>query len=132
MILLTSSIDSFVQLLGALVIFAFVLVITYFTTRWIGNYQKTNMHNKNLQFVESVRVGNNKFISLVKAGKVYLVIAVGKDEVTMLAQLTEEQLEEIPLTEVSGIMDNVQSKFSAEGFQDILNKLKDNFPKNKV
>ncbi len=132
MILLTSTLDSFVQLLGALVIFAFVLVITYFTTRWIGNYQKTNMNNRNLQFVESVRVGNNKFISLVKAGKVYLVIAVGKDEVTMLAQLTEEQLEEIPAAEMSGILGNGQNKFSTEGFQDILNKLKDNFPKNKV
>lgn len=131
MILLTSAWDSFVQLLGALVIFAFVLVITYFTTRWIGNYQKTNMHNQNLQLIESVGMGNNKFISLVKAGKVYLVVAVGKDEVTLLAQLTEEQLEEIPALKTYGAGDG-QKKFSAESFQDILNKLKNNFPKNKV
>ena len=131
MILLASTWNSFIQLLGALVIFAFVLVITYFTTRWIGNYQKTNMHNQNLRIIESVRVGNNKFISIVKAGKVYLVIAVGKDETTMLAQLTEEQLEEIPAEEKFG-MGNGQMKISAESFQDILNKLKDKFPKNKV
>ena len=131
MILLASTWNSFIQLLGALVIFAFVLVITYFTTRWIGNYQKTNMHNQNLRIIESVRVGNNKFISIVKAGKVYLVIAVGKDETTMLAQLTEEQLEEIPTVEKFG-MGNGQMKISTESFQDILNKLKDKFPKNKV
>lgn len=130
MILLASSLESFIQLLGALVIFAFVLVITYFTTRWIGNYQKTNVQNRNLQFVESIGVGNNKFISLVKAGKVYLVVAVGKDEVTMLAQLTEEQLEEIPLAQMAA--DSKQIKISNESFQDILNKLKKNFPKNKV
>ena len=130
MILLASSLESFIQLLGALVIFAFVLVITYFTTRWIGNYQKTNVQNRNLRFVESISVGNNKFISLVKAGKVYLVVAVGKDEVTMLAQLTEEQLEENPLAQMAA--DSKQMKISNESFQDILNKLKKNFPKNKV
>ena len=130
MILLASSLESFIQLLGALVIFAFVLVITYFTARWIGNYQKTNVQNRNLRFVESISVGNNKFISLVKAGKVYLVVAVGKDEVTMLAQLTEEQLEEYPLAQMAA--DSKQMKISNESFQDILNKLKKNFPKNKV
>ena len=82
MILLSSALGSFIQLLGVLIIFLFVLAITYFTTKWIGNYQKTNFANKNLQIVESIRVGNNKFIAIVKAGEVYLVVAVGKDDVT--------------------------------------------------
>ena len=68
MILLSSALGSFIQLLGVLIIFLFVLAITYFTTKWIGNYQKTNFANKNLQIVESIRVGNNKFIAIVKAG----------------------------------------------------------------
>lgn len=76
MILLSSALGSFIQLLGSLlIIFFFVLAITYFTTKWIGNYQKTNFANKNLQIVESIRVGNNKFIAIVKAGEVYLVVA---------------------------------------------------------
>ena len=33
MILLSSSLNSFIQLLGVLLIFLFVLVITYFTTK---------------------------------------------------------------------------------------------------
>lgn len=41
MILLSSALGSFIQLLGVLIIFLFVLAITYFTTKWIGNYQKT-------------------------------------------------------------------------------------------
>lgn len=129
MILLSSSWNSFIQLLGALVIFAFVLVITYLVTRWLGNYQKTNMHNKNLQIIETLGVGNNKYISLVKTGKVYLVIAVGKDDVTMLAELTEEQLEEVPSFEVSGSSLKTQGKIGTESFQDILDKLKGHIPK---
>ena len=98
MILLSSALGSFIQLLGVLIIFLFVLAITYFTTKWIGNYQKTNFANKNLQIVESIRVGNNKFIAIVKAGEVYLVVAVGKDDVTLLTQLTEEQLSDAGMT----------------------------------
>jgi len=38
MILLSSTFESAMQLIGALLIFAFVLVITYFTTKWGGGY----------------------------------------------------------------------------------------------
>lgn len=129
MILLSSSLNSFLQLLGALLIFAFVLVITYFTTKWIGTYQKTNTKNKNLHVVEGIHIGQNKQIALIKTGKVYLVVAVGKDEVTMLAQLTEDQLTEIP--SANGLYSSMteQSKVSGESFQDILEKIKDHFPK---
>ena len=46
MILLSSSLNSFIQLLGVLLIFLFVLVITYFTTKWIGGYQKVQMSGR--------------------------------------------------------------------------------------
>ena len=118
MILLSSALGSFIQLLGVLIIFLFVLAITYFTTKWIGNYQKTNFANKNLQIVESIRVGNNKFIAIVKAGEVYLVVAVGKDDVTLLTQLTEEQLSEVP-----------DGKAAQENFREVLNRVKEHFPK---
>ena len=92
MILLNASaLNSFLQLMGAIVIFIFVLVITYFTTKWIGNYQQVHTTNKNLRVIESLRLTNNKVIQIVQAGDVYLVIAVGKEEVHLLTQLTKEQ-----------------------------------------
>lgn len=129
MILLSSSFQNFMQLLGACVIFAFVLVITYFTSKWVGGYQKMSMRNKNLQIIESLKIGNNKFLCLVKAGEVYLVVAVGKDEVTLLTQLTEEQLSEVP------IFDSYQGNavsgktVVAENFQEVLEKVKGHFQK---
>ena len=118
MILLSSALGSFIQLLGVLIIFLFVLVITYFTTKWIGNYQKTNFANKNLQIVESIRVGNNKFIAIVKAGEVYLVVAVGKD-----------QLSEVP--DFSAIQNKfpMDGKAAQENFREVLNRVKEHFPK---
>ena len=124
MILLNASaLNSFLQLMGAIVIFIFVLVITYFTTKWIGNYQQVHTTNKNLRVIESLRLTNNKFIQIVQAGDVYLVIAVGKEEVHLLTQLTKEQLTELP-----GFT-KTQNTLSQESFQDILSKVKKHIPK---
>ena len=122
MILLSSALGSFIQLLGVLIIFLFVLAITYFTTKWIGNYQKTNFANKNLQIVESIRVGNNKFITIVKAGEVYLVVAVGKDDVT-------EQLSEVPDLSAAQNRFPMDGKAAQENFREVLNRVKEHFPK---
>lgn len=129
MILLNSSFESAMQLLGALLIFAIVLVITYFTTKWIGGYQKMSMRNKNLQIVESLSVAPNKYLCLVKAGEVYLVIAVGKDEVTLLTQLTKEQLSEVPVFDSSQGNTMSGKTVVAENFQEVLEKVKGHFPK---
>ncbi len=129
MILLSSALGSFLQLIGVLIIFIVVLFITFYTTKWIGNYQKTNLVNKNLQIVESIRVGNNKFIAIVKAGEVYLVVAVGKDEVTLLTQLTEEQLSEIPDFSAMQNKFPMDGKAAQENFHEILDRMKKYFPK---
>ncbi|MBP3488283.1 MAG: flagellar biosynthetic protein FliO [Roseburia sp.] len=128
MILLSSSLNSFIQLLGVLVIFVFVLVITYFVTKWIGGFQKAQMTGRSFQVVDTIRIAGNKYVQVLKMGDVYLVIAVGKDTVTMLAKLTEE---EIGLTEEEI---RSQTKTNADGgktqmsFQETLEKLKEHFP----
>ncbi len=128
MILLSSSLNSFIQLLGVLVIFVFVLIITYFVTKWIGGFQKAQMTGRSFQVVDTIRIAGNKYVQVLKMGDVYLVIAVGKDTVTMLAKLTEE---EIGLTEEEI---RSQTKTNADGgktqmsFQETLEKLKEHFP----
>ena len=110
--------DSFVQLLVVLVIFVFVLAITALTTKWIGGYQKTQMSNKNMRVVESLRLGNNKFLALVEVGEIYLVVGVGKDEVHTIAKLTKDELPELLSFEETNVSNGV------EGFQEILEKVK--------
>lgn len=123
-ILLSSSFHSLVQLIGALIIFAFVLGITYLTTRWMGGFQKSRSNNKNLHIIETINVGNNKYISIVEAGTVYLVVSVGKDEVHLLTQFTREQLKDFSF-------EHVEEKESQESFTEILEKLKDKLPKKQ-
>lgn len=87
-----SGTDAYVQLITVLVIFVLVLVITAMTTRWIANYQKKQGMNCNIEVVETARLGNNKWIQIVRVGDVYKVIAVCRDTVTMLGEVPKEQL----------------------------------------
>lgn len=132
MILLSSSLESFIQLVGVLFIFVIVLALTYFTTRWIGGYQKNQMSGREFKVVDTVRIANGKCVQILKLGEVYLVVAVGKDEVTMLAKLTED---EIGLTEdeISGFFQSNDMKAAGaqESFQDILEKFRERFSKKQ-
>lgn len=130
MILLTSSLESFLQLIGVLLIFVFVLVLTYATSKWIGGYQKTQMTGRGLQIVETVRIAGNKYIQIIKTGEVYLVIAVGKDTVTMLAKLTREEYGSV----AEQLAQKTQKESGSEiqgSFEDVLGKVKDRFSKKQ-
>lgn len=87
-----SRMDSYLQFITVLILFVFVLGITYLTTRWIANYQKGRSAGSNLEVIETMRITGNKFLQIVRAGKKYLVIAVGKDEIHMLTELTEQEM----------------------------------------
>jgi flagellar protein FliO/FliZ len=121
---MSSSWESFIQLLGALVIFAFVLVITYLATRWMGGMQKTRGSNKNLRIIETIGVGNNKYISIVEVGTVYLVVSVGKDEVNLLTRISKEELKDLSFDDEENM--NLQDTFAG-----ILKKVKDKVPKKQ-
>ena len=108
----TTKMDSYLQFMTVLILFVFVLAITYLVTRWMANYQKGKAGSGNLEIIETCRVASNKYIQIVRAGEKYLVIAVGKDEVHMLSELSAIEL-------------NLQKgEMQTDGFADILEKVK--------
>ena len=86
--------------------------------------QRGRQNNKNLHVIETISVGNNKTISIVEAGSVYLVVSVGKEEVHLLAQLTRDQLKDFSF-------ELEQSGKKQDSFAEILNQLKDKLPKKQ-
>ena len=100
MLTLSSAGESLFQLLFALFVFVGVLAITAFVTRWIAGYQKAQGLNRNLEVIEAIRLANNKYIQIIRAGEdKYFVIAVGKDEITKLGELSSFQLKEIEVAD---------------------------------
>lgn len=115
---MTSSLESFMQLISVLVIFVFVLVITYVTTMWMAGFQKSRSYNKNLKIIETIAVGNNKLISIVAVGKKYIAVSVGKDDVHFLTEIKEDELKDL------SFLDEPDKESAKESFANILEKLK--------
>jgi len=88
----SSSAESISQLLTVIFIFALVLLVTIYTTKIVGSYQKMQGINRNMEIIETLRVTNNKFLQIVRVGNKYLVIGVGKDEISMLTEIDEEEI----------------------------------------
>lgn len=57
---MSSRIEAFAQLLTLLIIFIFVLAVTYYVTRFVGNYQKNKLSGSNINILETMRIANNK------------------------------------------------------------------------
>ena len=117
MILLTESgqLDSFVQFVTVLLLFLMVLLITYGVTRWISGIQKTQMMGRNMEMVDTMRISSSKYLQIVRAGDKYFVVAVCKDTVTMLTEISKESL----VLETGEPGNGYQA-----GFREILEKIK--------
>lgn len=85
--------SSIAQFLTVLLMFIFVLVITYLTTRWIARLQRGQMvGGDNIEILETAKISVDKYIELVRVGDKYLALGVGKNEVSVLAELNEDSL----------------------------------------
>lgn len=119
----TSTLHNFFQLLFVFVMFVVVIFLCYFTTRWIGSYQKTKLGGKNFKIIESMKIGNNKFLALIEIGEgEYYCIALGKDEVTLIGKVDADKLK---LTD-----DNTSSAGTGKwNFNDMLQNFRSSFNK---
>ena len=120
---MSSRIEAFAQILTLLIIFIFVLAVTYYVTRFVGNYQKNKLSGSNINILETMRIANNKYIQIVKIGSRVFAIAVAKDTVSYLCELDEDEL--IYKESSSGKM-----LINNDNFKEILEKFKKDKPES--
>lgn len=107
--------NSFAQFMTVLLIFVIVLAITYFVTRFIGVYQKTQGRTGNIELIESARISPSVYVQIVRVGSKYVALSVGKDNSSFLCELSEDEIRTGTGTSAS---------LSGGSFDSILNKLK--------
>lgn len=112
-IALLTGVNGIAQLFTVAVLFIIVLVMTYFTTRFIGNYQKGHMSGDNIQVIDTMRLSQSKLIQIVRTGDKYFAIAVCKDTVTLLGEIDKNE-----------IVVRSQGNATNEKFENILNRFR--------
>ena len=86
--------ESFTQFLTVILVFVFVLGLTYLTTRFVGSYQKTKSAGRNFEVIETYKITNGKYLQIVRVGEKYVVIGIGKDSITSICELSAEDIKE--------------------------------------
>ena len=105
-----NSLQSLFELLGLILIFVIVLVVCYYTTRFVAGRQLVQKKMGNFEIVETYAIAQNKYLQLIRMGNKYVVISVAKDSVNVITELDE--------SEICQVQKNVS--ISGKSFKEIL------------
>lgn len=106
----TSSFDNFLQLCGLLLLFCFILAITYFTTKFVSRVKLGQVKNSNFHVIETFKITQNKYLQLVQIGEHYIVISISKEHIQFITELKKDEL--IHFNEISKESQSFQEIFS--------------------
>ena len=116
----TSRLEAVSQFLTLIVVFALVLALTYFVTKFVGNYQRNRLSGGNINVVETMRISGSKYIQIIQIGNRFFAIAVCKDTVTVISEIEQGDL----------LLSDNNTEVKSESFKSILEKFKKDKPED--
>lgn len=109
----SSTISNIAELFGLLLVFVLILVLAYYTSKWIGKTGAgMGTKNHNITIIETLRLSQTKYLQIIKVANKYIVIAVSKDHVEYLTEIDGDQLSRF------------EDVTEAPSFKEILSKIK--------
>ena len=115
---------------------AVILGAAYYVTKYIAKRGFKASGNKNLKIVESVSLGIDKSLMLVKVGEQYLLLGSTQKSISMLAEIDQEKLSTGNTNGVYGNLDGegaeaYMTEFNNENERSGMNSVKNNLNKLK-
>ena len=111
--------ENIIYTLGLLLIIIVVFYLTYITTRFIGSKAGVNGINtkrKYLKIIETICLGRDKYLYLIKAGNKYILISSSNKGIEMLGNIEFE--EDTDVKNEEGCMERLHTPGS---FKEIIN-----------
>lgn len=87
-----STVESVLKLLALIVVFIIIMVACYLTTRFVGQQQLGHIRNSNFKVIDTFKPAPNKFLQIIKVGERYFLIAVSKDNISSIAELSADEI----------------------------------------
>ena len=87
-----TTVQNIIELLSLIIIFVIVLVVCYFTTKFVAGRQLVQKRIGNFEVIETFPIAQNKYLQLIKMGTKYIVISVTKDNITYITELNQEEV----------------------------------------
>lgn len=95
-------IEGFFTAAGTLIVVAAILGLCYFTTRKVGRLDLGKSGGRYIRLLDRVPLGQDKAVALVQAGEKYLLLGVAASRITVLAQLSEEEVKALDIGNAGG------------------------------
>ena len=92
LILTATAVESVIELIGLILIFAVVLVACYFTTKFVAGKQMSQKRLGNFEVIETYAIAQNKYLQLMRMGSKYIVISITKDAIHVVTELEESDV----------------------------------------
>jgi flagellar protein FliO/FliZ len=85
---------------------AVILVAAYYVTKFVATKGLNTASNKNLKVIETVHLGVDKSLLLVKVGEQYLLLGSTQKTINLLTEVNKEKLTINSMNEVSSSMES--------------------------
>lgn len=89
---------------------AVILGAAYFATKYLARRGLNRSGNKNLKIIESVSLGIDRSLLLVKVGEQYLLLGSTQKNITMLSEIDSEKLSTTTFKDVYSKIESVNTE----------------------
>ena len=89
-------VKSILKLIGLIILCILIILASYFTTKFVGKRQIQGGSRSNFKSIDVFRITPNKYLQIVEVGNRYFCIAVTKESVTLISELSGEDLKVLP------------------------------------
>ncbi len=95
MVLSGSLLQNSLKLFGLVILFFLILVACYYVTRFVGSRKLGAMKESYIRVIDVHRINQTQCLMIVQVGQRYFLLSSGKDSVSFLSELKEEELTKI-------------------------------------
>ena len=92
MVLNGSLLQNSLKLFGLVILFFLILVACYYVTRFVGSKQLGTMKDSYIKVIDVHRINQTQCLMIVQVGQRCFLLSSGKDSVSFLSELKEEEL----------------------------------------
>lgn len=101
---------------STLLIVILVIYLSYVGSKMIGKGFRGKRNTRYMNMVDQLVVGQDKSIAIIKVGPNYYMVGITNNGITLLSNLEEEDLIELPI-------ENMQMPESVKSFRNIVEKV---------
>jgi flagellar protein FliO/FliZ len=83
--------STFIDVLGFILIFGSVLFLVYVTTKFVGGFTARTMKSNNMEVIETLKLGVDKQLFIVRAGEIYILMASSGKSLEYICELNLDE-----------------------------------------